>query len=192
MNEKQAIDIIVALVSIVAGVIIFYFSLQAGKQLGDNCVDNSIENSLTALMAASAGIATLGLAYFGCMYSASNCYSGVIRSSKTSTIYFSIAAVISMVLIGSASVILSNKNIDNCGGETLKRDIGIVMGLSIAIFLASLLGVFVSQKIIWGRKKTSDDAQVDSDYLGDFGEDFGGMVSGRNNKYNPKRKNRRY
>ena len=164
VNEKQAIDMIVSIISVVAGIIIFYFSVSGYDYISPKCANNTLRNSLTSIIALSAGVATSGVCYFGCMLGSDNCYSGVDRATNTSTIYFSISAVISFALIVSSSIVLAEAKTESCGGSNLKRNMGIVLGLSILIFLASAFGISVSQTHIWGNlgKGTSDANNVNN------------------------------
>ena len=152
MNRKQAIDTVVSILAVVLGIIIFYFAVNSYKDIDQFCGNNTLRNSLTVVLGMSAGVATAGLSYFGCMISSKNCYSDSSLSNNTSAIYFGIASVIALTMIVSISIVISELNKDKsnkCGGSALKRDMGISLGLAIIIFIASVIGVSVSSTVIW-------------------------------------------
>lgn len=153
VNEKQVIDTIVAGLSVLFGLLIFYFSANGYKYVTGDCANNLLRNSLTTILALSAGIVTVGLSYGACMISSNNCYSGVVRSTDTASVYFTISAVIALGVIIAASTIIAQVKSSGaeCGGAKLKQDAVIILVLSIMVFIASVIGVTVSTTVIFGK-----------------------------------------
>lgn len=159
LSTTQKIDVWAMLFAMLFGLVMFILSLRAEKAIDEDCSSKSLRSAVTGLIALSAGMMTVGIAYFFCMLTAS-CWGEGTGGKRTSEMYFVLLLLIAISIIACSIVVLV-ENSKVCGGKDMEISIAFILGLNCIIAIGAGFGLYVSAYNIpaflrgKGRKKAT-------------------------------------